>query len=130
MQAAQIFFLSPRGAERGEDRGEGNPIAGQSKAPPLPGPLLHPMEEREFIWLELSRAAAFPASCRRGVRDVRVRRRPKAGEHSRAMFLVSGYVASLDQKRRGPRILQTQSPSISFFGSTWPPSSLRFQPTE
>jgi hypothetical protein len=42
------FFLSPRGTsgERIEERG----IPSQN-GPPLPGPLLHPMEERERLRL-------------------------------------------------------------------------------
>src|SRR5438034_6320833 len=38
----------------GEDRGEGR---AKTNAPPLPSPLLHPMEERESIRLRLRRAA-------------------------------------------------------------------------
>jgi len=43
-QNSAFFFLSPRGTsgERTEERGILN-----KNAPPLPGPLLHPMEERE-----------------------------------------------------------------------------------
>jgi hypothetical protein len=43
-------FLLPLPAtqEWGEDQERGI----FTKAPPLPGPLLHPMEEREFLWLQ------------------------------------------------------------------------------
>src|SRR5436190_21393949 len=40
----------------GEDRGEGR---AKTNAPPLPSPLLHPMEERESIRLRLRRAASI-----------------------------------------------------------------------
>ena len=47
--------------EWGEDRGEGN---SEKNAPPLPGPLLHPMEEREKTSLprgfETNSAAVSP----------------------------------------------------------------------
>src|SRR5207247_10775740 len=54
------FSSSPRDA--GAGRG---PRRGASKVPPLPGPLLHPMEERESLWFRLGpaerqRAFAFP----------------------------------------------------------------------
>ena len=44
------FSSSPRdaGVGRGPRRG-----AAPHKVPPLPDPLLHPMEEREFPWLRL-----------------------------------------------------------------------------
>jgi hypothetical protein len=43
--ASLVFFLSPRGTsgERTEERGS------SKNKPPLPSPLLHPMEEREGI---------------------------------------------------------------------------------
>jgi hypothetical protein len=46
VNASKFFFLSPRGTsgERSEERG----LAFKQNAPPLPGPLLHPIEEREL----------------------------------------------------------------------------------
>src|SRR6266576_2404109 len=59
-----LFLPLPATKEWGEDRGEGRTKAVGTNAPPLPGPLLHPlrrrdsaaspMEERE--WLGLRRA--------------------------------------------------------------------------
>ena len=46
-----LFLPLPATKEWGEDRGEGRIKASGINAPPLPGPLLHPMEERE--WLRL-----------------------------------------------------------------------------
>ena len=48
--------------EWGEDRGEGN---SEQKAPPLPGPLLHRMEEREKTVLPIGfKTVSAPASPR------------------------------------------------------------------
>ena len=53
-----FFFLSPDEGG-GEDRGEGQSQSVQKKTPPLSDPLVHPMEEREFLWLRLRRAVFF-----------------------------------------------------------------------
>ena len=53
-QSSAISSSSPRdaGAGRGQRRG-----ASSQNFPPLPGPLLHPMEEREFLALQLCSTA-------------------------------------------------------------------------
>jgi len=53
---ARLLLPLPTTREWGEDRGEGQ---SQPNAPPLPGPLVHPMEERELLWLRLGRAASL-----------------------------------------------------------------------
>src|SRR5437899_5210655 len=50
---ARRLLPLPTTKESGEDRGEGQ---SKTNAPPLPGPLLHPVEERELLWLRLRRA--------------------------------------------------------------------------
>ena len=48
--STQATATIPQGKQEwGEDRGEGLRQPQARKAPPLPGPLLHPMEEREWL---------------------------------------------------------------------------------